>query len=178
MHHGDAVAELLGLVHVVGHEHDRRAAVADELPRDAPGGRIQALRQLVEEHDLGLVDERERDEEALPLAAGEARERQVSLRIERWPPSAPAEALDALDATPTPCRTRSRRVPTGAFYVDELTGVPFAVGAASVYRVAPPLGPQTYLSGFTAIIDLALARDGSLYMLQFATEPLLSGPAR
>jgi hypothetical protein len=66
--------------------------------------------------------------------------------------------------------------PDGAFYVGELTGFPFAVGAATVYRVALPLGAQPYLTGFTAIIDLAFAKDGSLYVLQFATGEGLSGP--
>lgn len=68
------------------------------------------------------------------------------------------------------------RGPDGAFYVGELTGGPFPVGGANVYRVVPPMAPQVFLTGFTGIIDLAWARDGSLYVLQFATEPFLSGP--
>jgi hypothetical protein len=66
--------------------------------------------------------------------------------------------------------------PDGALYVGELTGFPFPVGGANVYRVVPPAAPQVYLTGFTGIIDLAWGRDGSLYVLQFATEPFLSGP--
>lgn len=38
------------------------------------------------------------------------------------------------------------------------------------------MAPQVFLTGFTGIIDLAWGRDGSLYVLQFATEPFLSGP--
>ena len=72
-------------------------------------------------------------------------------------------------ATPTACRTRSRSGPDGAYYVGELTGVPFAPGAANIYRVAPPLGPQVWLTGFTSIIDLTFGKDGSLYVLQIAT---------
>lgn len=66
--------------------------------------------------------------------------------------------------------------PDGAFYVSELTGVPFTPGSARVYRVVPGQAPQIFLEGFTAIIDLTFGPDGSLYVLQFATGPFLSGP--
>src|SRR5439155_17707836 len=68
------VAERLGLLHVLGRQEHRRTAVAellDEGPERPTGRRIEAGRRLVEEHDLGIVDERERDREALPLTAGE-----------------------------------------------------------------------------------------------------------
>ncbi len=59
--------------------------------------------------------------------------------------------------------------PDGAYYVGQLTGGPFAVGAANVYRVPPDGGtPQIHASGFTNIIDIAFAQDGSLYVLQIA----------
>jgi hypothetical protein len=65
----------------------------------------------------------------------------------------------------------------GAYYVSELTGVPFAVGAANIYRVEPGNSPEVFLSGFTAVIDLAFGCDRrSLYVLQHATGPGLSGP--
>lgn len=63
----------------------------------------------------------------------------------------------------------------GRYYVGELTGVPFAVGASNVWRVRPGHAPTVYRSGFTAIIDIAWA-DDHLYVLQFATGPGLSGP--
>jgi sugar lactone lactonase YvrE len=65
--------------------------------------------------------------------------------------------------------------PDGAYYVGELTGVPFAVGAARVYRVVPGQAPQVVQTGFTAIIDVTFGPDGSLYVLQHATGPFLSG---
>ena len=65
--------------------------------------------------------------------------------------------------------------PNGAYYVGELTGVPFAVGAAQVYRVVPGQAPEVAYSGFTTIIDLTFGPDGSLYVLQHATRPLLAG---
>jgi hypothetical protein len=66
--------------------------------------------------------------------------------------------------------------PDGAYYVGELTGAPFAAGAANVYRVAPPLAPQVWLTGFTTIIDLTFGKDGSLYVLQIGSAAGLSGP--
>ena len=66
--------------------------------------------------------------------------------------------------------------PDGAYYVGELTGGPFPAGEARVYRVDPPHAPTVYLSGFTAIIDIAWGPDGRLYVLQFATGTGLTGP--
>lgn len=59
--------------------------------------------------------------------------------------------------------------PDGNFYVGQLTGGPFTVGIASVYRV-PAYGgePEVAYSGFTNIIDLAFGPDGSLYVLEIA----------
>jgi sugar lactone lactonase YvrE len=62
--------------------------------------------------------------------------------------------------------------PGGAYYVAELTGVPFATGAANVYRVVPGQEPTVAQSGFTTIIDLAFAPDGSLYVLEHSTGPV------
>jgi hypothetical protein len=56
-----AVAEPLGFLHEVRHQHDRHAAVAhvlDQLPGLAAGLRIQARRHLVEHRDLRAADER------------------------------------------------------------------------------------------------------------------------
>jgi hypothetical protein len=66
--------------------------------------------------------------------------------------------------------------PDGAFYVGELTGLPYEGGAARVYRVVPGRAPQVFLEGFTAIIDVTFGPDGSLYVLQHATDSGLSGP--
>ena len=65
----------------------------------------------------------------------------------------------------------------GAYYVGELTGAPFFAGIARVYRVRPGHAPEVFLDGFTAIIDLAFGCDQrTLYVLQHATGPGLSGP--
>lgn len=65
--------------------------------------------------------------------------------------------------------------PDGAYYVGEVTGVPFSVGAARVYRVVPEEAPQVYAAGFTAIMDIDFDQEGNLYVLEHATGPGLSG---
>ena len=65
--------------------------------------------------------------------------------------------------------------PDGNYYVGELTGGPFPVGAARVYRLVGGT-PTIHCSGFTAIIDITWGPDGQLYVLQFATGAGLTGP--
>jgi hypothetical protein len=48
--------------------------------------------------------------------------------------------------------------------------------AAGVWKLLPGRHPQLVASGFTAITDMAVGRDGSLYVLQFATGPGLAQP--
>lgn len=65
--------------------------------------------------------------------------------------------------------------PDGAYYISELTGVPFTAGRANVYRLAPEDAPhaftlgEAFLTGFKMIIDMAFDADGTLYVLQHAT---------
>jgi hypothetical protein len=67
--------------------------------------------------------------------------------------------------------------PDGALYVSQLTGFPFPVGAANIYRVEPGSEPQVYASGLTNVTDLAFDRDGNLYVVEFAANGLASGDA-
>ena len=72
-------------------------------------------------------------------------------------------------------------VPTGvvngpgkAIYVSQLTGFPFPVAGASVFRVNPRTGAQTvYASGFTNVMDLDFGPDGTLYVLEIDADSLL-----
>jgi hypothetical protein len=62
-------------------------------------------------------------------------------------PSRPARATDAV---PTSVVVG----PDGAYYVGELTGVPFAAGSARVYRVVLGEAPTIFATGFTTITDI------------------------
>jgi hypothetical protein len=76
-----------------------------------------------------------------------------------------------MDAVPTSVV----RGPDGALYVGQLTGFPFPVGGANVYRIVPGQAPQVFASGFTNIIDIAFDRQGTLYVLEIFQNGLLSG---
>jgi hypothetical protein len=77
-----------------------------------------------------------------------------------------------------PVPTSVVRGPDGSLYVGQLTGFPFVPGAASVFRIPPGGGaPEMVATGFTMITDLAVGRDGTLYVVEFSTQSLLAGPA-
>ena len=66
--------------------------------------------------------------------------------------------------------------PDHDLYVSQLTGFPFPVGGANIYRVDKRGGePEVYKSGFTNVTDLAFGPDGSLYVVEIATNGILSG---
>ncbi len=56
--------------------------------------------------------------------------------------------------------------PDGALYVGELTGAPFKVGSARVWRVVPGSAPTVYADGFTTISAIAFDRRGRLLVLE------------
>lgn len=62
--------------------------------------------------------------------------------------------------------------PDGAYYVSELTGIPFAAGASRIYRVVPGQAPTVAWSGFTTVIDITFDPDGNLYVLEHSTGPV------
>jgi hypothetical protein len=67
--------------------------------------------------------------------------------------------------------------PDGALYIGELTGFPFPVGAANVYRLVPGCSElEVYLTGFTNIVDIAFGPQGELYVLEIAASSLIVGP--
>ena len=99
-----AVGEVLGLVHVVGGEEDRlaeRLQPLDHVPGLAPRGRVEAGRRLVEEDQVGVADDPDRDVGAAFLAAGERADPGVALVAE-------PDQLDRLVDRPR-ARRRSRR---------------------------------------------------------------------
>src|SRR4029079_17096665 len=97
-------------------------------------------------------------------------------RIVSWPAGIP---FGPPAGTMAPSEDVATSVTVGAdgyYYVGELRGVPATPGAAQVWRISPnsvnavcdPLIPnagpcQRYKDGFTSIVDLEAAEDGSLY---------------
>lgn len=63
----------------------------------------------------------------------------------------------------------------GQYYVGQLTGFPFPVGGANVYTVAAGgAEPSVFAEGFTNVIDVAVAPNGDLYVLEFNSGGMLS----
>jgi hypothetical protein len=68
------------------------------------------------------------------------------------------------------------QAPDGSFFVGELTGFPFPVGGARVYRVPAGGGtPAVIAEGFTNIIDIAVDASGMGYVLEHDADGLI-GP--
>ena len=85
VHDGDAIAEALGLVHVVRGENDGAAApleVVDQVPQMAARLGIEAGGGLVEKEQLGIADQGAGHGQALLLAAGEPADAGVALFFE------------------------------------------------------------------------------------------------
>ncbi len=84
----------------------------------------------------------------------------------------PPIPFPAMNAVPTSVEIAR----DGSYYVSQLTGFPFPVGGANIYRVPRRGGtPEVLASGFTNIMDLALAPDGTLYVLEIDHDGLLGG---
>lgn len=83
----------------------------------------------------------------------------------------PPGTLIPMDTVPTSVA----QGPDGAFYIGQLTGFPFPVHDANVYRVPSGGGtPTVHAGGFTAVIDVAFGPDGSMYVLELAKNGLLA----
>jgi hypothetical protein len=69
--------------------------------------------------------------------------------------------------------------PDGAYYIGELTGMPFTNERANIYRLDPETDAiphaftkdEAFLTGFKTIIDMAFDQDGTLYVLQYSSAP-------
>src|ERR1700733_4662068 len=74
VHHDQPVAQLLGLVHVVGGQDQRDAALFEPeqpVPHHVPGLRVQAGGGLVQDQDVRVVDQRPGDGQPPLHAAGQ-----------------------------------------------------------------------------------------------------------
>jgi sugar lactone lactonase YvrE len=105
--------------------------------------------------------------------------------VTTFPPTfdpGPTDPSASPDPNASPALIPTQAVPTSvvvgpdmAMYVSQLTGFPFPVGGASVFKVQQDGTTDVYADGFTNIIDLAFAPDGTLYVLEIAHNGLLSG---
>jgi hypothetical protein len=76
-----------------------------------------------------------------------------------------------MDAVPTSVALG----PDGNYYIGQLTGFPFPVGGANIYRVPASGGtPTVVATGFTHIVDLTFGPDGALYVVEIAKNGLLA----
>ncbi len=82
----------------------------------------------------------------------------------------PGGAPFSMDFVPTTVA----KGPDGALYVGQLTGFPFPLGGAKVYRIGPS-GTEVVAEGFTNIISIAFDGAGNLYVLEIFHNGLLSG---
>ena len=80
-HGDDVLAQQLGLVELMGDQQHRRSGLpqlSHRRPDLATGGRVEALGELVEDDQPRLVEQRQDQEESLPLTAAHARERALA----------------------------------------------------------------------------------------------------
>ncbi len=92
----------------------------------------------------------------------------------------PERLVDAPPIPDLPPQISMQSVPTsvtlgpdGSYFVGELTGFPFPVDGARVYKVTPgSTTPQVYAEGFTNIIDVTF-KNGNLYVLELVEDGLL-----
>ncbi|MDI1461056.1 ScyD/ScyE family protein [Catellatospora sp. KI3] len=103
---------------------------------------------------------------------------QVSLLAVVPPSQVPAPPFLGLPAgtliTSQSVPTGIVRGPDGAFYFGQLTGFPFPVGGANVFRITAAGALSTYATGFTNVIDVAFDRRGRLLVLSYAKDGLTS----
>ena len=75
-----------------------------------------------------------------------------------------------------PVPTTVVKGPGGDLFVGQLTGAPFFQGSSTIYRVPRSGGEvEPYLTGLTAVIDIAFDREGTLYIVEIASG-LVPGP--
>ena len=87
------------------------------------------------------------------------------------PGPAPGSLID-MQAVPTSVV----RGPDGSLYVSQLTGFPFPLGGANIYKVDPASGAvSTFATGFTNLMDLTFGSDGTLYAIEIDHDSLLGG---
>lgn len=101
------------------------------------------------------------------IATFPGRDQPVGIQLPDGPPPG---TLIPSQAVPTSVSARG-----GSLFVGELTGFPFAKGGAQVYRVRDG-ETEVRATGLTNVMDVEAGPDGSLYVVELATEGLLASP--
>ncbi len=85
------------------------------------------------------------------------------------PPFIPADEIP-MESVPTNVAVG----PDGNYYVAELTGFPFPVGGANIYKITPDGDVSVHATGFTALGDLTFDDHGNLWALEIVAGGLLN----
>jgi hypothetical protein len=89
------------------------------------------------------------------------------------PPDAPPGVLIPYQSVPTSVAVDK----DGWIYVSQLTGFPFPTGGAKIWKVPAGGGtPTEHATGLTLVTDLALGKDGSLYVVQISDATFIGPP--
>jgi hypothetical protein len=90
-------------------------------------------------------------------------------------PDQPVDAPPGLPPVAQAVPTSVAVGPDGALYVGQLTGFPFVPGAANVFRIGKDGALEVYAGGFTNVTGIDFDRHGRLYVVEFASNGILSG---
>jgi hypothetical protein len=113
---------------------------------------------------------------SLLTARKDGRVRVLSVFANRLVPNPLAPGQIPMQAVPTGVV----KGPGGDYFMTQLTGFPFPVGGANVWRVDARTGAaEVFASGFTNLMDLAFGRHGTLWVLEIDHDSLLTpiGPS-
>ena len=154
-----------------------------QLYRISPFGRVRAVADISAYEAAANPDEGEEDSNPNSVLAKPARRYVVDAGGNDLLRVGPTGRIRTLAVFPNVETTGAQAVPTNvvqgpdhALYVSQLTGFPFTPGVANIYRVERRGGePEVYASGFTNVTDLDFGPDGSLYVVEIATNGLMSG---
>jgi hypothetical protein len=176
------VADLFGRVLKVRHRGDVKRLVDTWAFERANNADAKVGNPAIESNPVDVLSDRGR----LIIADAGAN----TLLKARWDGSVAVFSLFANRLVTNPltgAQVPTQAVPTGVvkgphgdYFMSQLTGFPFAVGEANVYRVDRWTGEaEVFAGGFTNIMDLAFDGDGTLWVLEIDHDSLLTpvGPS-
>jgi hypothetical protein len=97
-----------------------------------------------------------------------------SIAVRHLFPNVPTPGPDGATVPMQAVPTGVVQGPDGNLYVSQLTGFPFPLGGAKVFVIDPHTGAVVReITGFTNAMDVAVGRDGTLYVLEIDANSLL-----